>query len=167
MTTNDKDESETSSPAMDMRETKFFYVGEEETEAKAKKQYKPVVNVANADSFQPVDTEFRVVELNERNRKVKVTPTPKNLTSKYYSHQFMMKILHSSNAYRRSRLEQHPNLDVWKHKKDSAPFSMRDLYHIIAIIYYMGNVKFLNMEDYWSMEELMPVHDVCIRYGMN
>ena len=58
MTTNDKDESETSSPAMDMREMKFFYIGEEATEAKAKKQYKPVVNVADENSFQPVDTEF-------------------------------------------------------------------------------------------------------------
>ena len=150
---------------LDMTETKFIYVGME-PEEEARKQYKPVVDVANSDVFKKIDTIFRLNGKNDRNRTIELVPSPKNLVMKYYSHEFMQLIVNASNQYREMRLDAEPELNQWRYKTDAAPFTLKDVYHFFAIIYYMGVIRLPEKDDYWSTEPLMPVHELCHQHGM-
>ncbi len=151
---------------LDMTKTKFVYVGMMETERQARQRYKPVVDVADEYEFEKIETVFRLKGKDERNRTIELVPTPKNLVMKYYPDEFMQLIVNASNEYRGQRLNAEPDLDQWRAKKESAPFTLKDVFHFFAIIYYMGIVRLPEKDDYWSMEPLMPVHDICHKYGM-
>ena len=153
------DNEDDKSNALDMRKTSYIYVGVE-PEEEAKKRYVPVVDVSST-LFEVIDTVFRIFKKDERNRSVPVEPSAEHLISKYYPERFMVVIVNASNKYRELRLRAEPSLAQWTQKSDSAPFTLKDVYHFFAILYYMGIVRLPEKDDYWSTEPLMPVHEVC------
>ena len=144
---------------LDMRKTSYIYVGVE-PEEKAKKRYVPIVDVSST-TFEVIDTVFRIFKKDERNRSVPVEPSAEHLISKYYPERFMVIIVNASNKYRENRLRAEPSLSQWTQKSDSVPFTLKDVYHFFAILYYMGIVRLPEKDNYWSTEPLMPVHEVC------
>ncbi len=165
-TTATKDAKTTNNKNNTLTQTSFYYIGKDETEEQAKSRYKPVVDVSS-DDFKPIPTIYRVTERNERGRSVEVQPVPGVLTKKFFPKDFVRKMVIQSNKYRENRLATNPGLDIWSRKTDSAPFTMHSMYHYIAILFYMGVVQLPCKDDYWSIEELMPVHRVCVQFGMH
>eukprot|EP00957_Ditylum_brightwellii_P077904 5921361-Ditylum_brightwellii.AAC.1 len=72
----------------------------------------------------------------------------------------------SSNKYRAERKKKNPELKIWKNRKTLAPFSVADIFHLLAMLYYFGIVKLPAKKDYWSQQQYMPKHDICTKLGM-
>ena len=149
-----------------LKHTSFYYIGKSESEEEAKKRYKPVVDVASAD-FEPIKTVFKVFNKNYRGRYAEVEPTPEVLTKEFLSKGIVSKMVLASNQYRANRLNDYPDLNIWRRKSDSAPFTMKCMYQYLAILMYMGIVKLPCKDDYWSTDEVMPSHSLCNMWGMN
>ena len=64
-----------------------------------KQQYKTVVDV-HATDFKPIPTIFRLHKRNHCHQKIQVPPTPANLVDKYWSRDYVAKLVENSNRYR-------------------------------------------------------------------
>ena len=95
----------------------------------------------SSDDFTPTDTVFPVTNKNQEGQEVAVDPSPKNLMDKYFSENFVQKLVDNSNKYIRLRKIQESNAAVWKNKEVCAPFTMSNMYHFLAILYYFGMVR--------------------------
>ena len=73
----------------------------------------------------------------------------------------------SSNAYLEKRKTESPNLRCFQRKNESRPFTMGEMYHFLAITYYMGVVRLPSKDDYWSTNKWMPSHPICTKFGMH
>ena len=118
-------------------QTSFYYIGKSESEEEAKKRYKPVVNVAQAD-FEPIKMVFKAFTKNYRGRHTKVEPTPQVLTKEFLSKDIVRKMVLASNQYRENRLNDFPDLNIWERKNDLGPVTMRCMYQHLTILMYMG-----------------------------
>ena len=140
-------------------EPKYINLIPEET-----KKFEPVIDIASPD-FKPNKTFFKVTA--EENGIIKeVIPTPASLTALYWSKTMVNTIKVASNKYRENRLKEEPGLFVWKHEKNSRPFTLSCIYHFLAILYYFGIVRLPYKGDYWSKDPYMPIHPVVLDLDM-
>ena len=75
-------------------------------------------------------------------------------------------LVRNSNKYITIRKEKEPHLACWKKTRDSAPFSVSNMYHFLAILYYFGIVKMPAKSDYWSTHPVLPKHPIVNELGM-
>ena len=74
--------------------------------------------------------------------------------------------MHASNAYCVERKRRHPELKCWKDKKRSAPFTVSNIYHFLAMIYYFGVTQLPSKSDYWVEGHYVPQHNIAHELGM-
>ena len=127
--------------------------------------FKPVIDVAHPD-FKPINTIFKVFGKDHRDRTMSVDAVPKVLLEKYFTRDFMMRFVESSNRYISARRNSHPDLYCWKDNKVSSPITLRDMYHFFAILYYFGIAEMPSKSDYWSTHQWMPSHPIVKEFGM-
>ena len=142
---------------------KFISVGDE---LKDLARYKPVVDI-DSSNFKFTNTVFRITSRDYRNRFSYLDPTPSVLVDQFFPESLIQRLVNHSNAYTQECRRRFPHLDVWKRKNDCAPFTISSIFHFFAIIYYTGVVKLPCKDDYWSIDPMMPVHDLCNELGMS
>ena len=128
-------------------------------------KFTPVVDVASKD-FNPIDTKFKLMGVDENGRELELEPTTKNLTNKYWNLNIIDKMVESSNCYIKLHRKKEPNLKCWKNEKVSAPFTRATMYHFLALVSYFGMVKMPSRRDYWSTHYLLPRHRIATELGM-
>ena len=128
-------------------------------------KYNPVVDVTS-DKFEPIDTVFSVPGKNYRGRSTTLDPSPLNLVNSYWSLTIIETMKKHSNLYIKERKRLEPDLMVWKQASVSRDITVSCIYHFLAILYYFGIVRLPSKRDYWSTDQYMPQHKVCITLGM-
>ena len=128
-------------------------------------QYKPVIDVSHKD-FQINGTVFKLYEKDYRGRNKEVQAKPNALLEKFFTEEFMMKFVDSSNNYIDARKNDQPDLYCWKDRKVSGHFTLSDMYHFFAILYYFGIALMPSKSDYWTTKEWMPEHKIVHEFGM-
>ena len=96
-----------------------------------------------------------------------IDATPDALAEKYFPKDLIQKMVGASNAYRKRRKENEPNLKIWTDTKSSAIFTLGCIYHFLALLYYFGIVKLPSKSDYWSTHSWMPIHPIATAFGMS
>ena len=145
---------------LDISSPKFIKLG-----TTSNVQYKPVIDVSHKD-FKINRTVFKVYEKDYRNRNKEVQATPNVLLEKFFTKEFMMKFVSSSNNYIDSRKDNQPDLYCWKDSKVSSTITLSDMYHFFAILYYFGIAIMPSKSDYWTTTEWMPEHPIVQEFGM-
>ena len=128
-------------------------------------QYKPVIDVSHKN-FTINGTVFKVYKKDYRNRNREVEATPNLLLEKFFTKEFMMKFVSSSNNYIDSRKYNQPDLYCWKDSKISSAITLSNMYHFFAILYYFGIAIMPSKSDYWTTKEWMPDHPIVQEFGM-
>ena len=128
---------------------------------KKEPRYKPVIAISSP-SFSPCDTEFHIIKRNDQTeRKETLELTPEVLLDHWYPHWLIRSFLKSSNHYRSERKEKFPNHHCWKRERNSAEFSLSNIFHFLAMLYYMGVVRLPSKRDYWANSNpYMPIHPI-------
>eukprot|EP00957_Ditylum_brightwellii_P187669 14290411-Ditylum_brightwellii.AAC.1 len=112
------------------------------THVKYKKEprYKPVINISSPP-FPPCDTEFHIIKRKDcTGRKETLEPTPEVLLDHWFPLWLVRSFLKRSNNYRSERKEKFPNHYCWTRERGSAEFSLSNIFHVLAMLYYMGVV---------------------------
>ena len=128
------------------------------------KKFKPVIDVSD-ENFCPRETSFKLIFDGEYGLKETKEPTAENLMHKYFPFYLIDEWVKASNLYIAERKVSEPHLWMWT-KKWSSDITHGNLYHFLAIIYYMGICKLPSKTDYWSTHKFMPKHEITTMFGM-
>ena len=148
--------SSTTTTSQSFIKPNFIPVGNDTSKKHAK--YRPVVDVSSPD-FTPINTEFKVMGKDHRGHDVEVVPSAKTLMDKYWSEEMVNTLVTNSNLYIEMRKKNEPNAKCWS-EPYSYPFTLSNMYHFIAVLYYFGLVKLPNKYDYWDTKPWMPHHPI-------
>eukprot|EP00957_Ditylum_brightwellii_P205698 15345018-Ditylum_brightwellii.AAC.1 len=98
---------------------------------------------------------------NATGRKETLKPTPEVLLDHWYPMWFIRSFLGSSNHYRSERKRNFPSHHSCKRPTDSTEFIISNIFHFLAMLYYMGVILLPSKQDYWTNNNpYMPVHPI-------
>eukprot|EP00957_Ditylum_brightwellii_P013921 1050636-Ditylum_brightwellii.AAC.1 len=98
----------------------------------------PVIDVSSP-GFSPYDTEFKIIQRNDRTgQKKTLDPTAEVLLHHWYPMWLIRSFIMNSNHYRSERKKKFPSYHSWKRTKDSEEVTLSNIFHFLAMLYYMG-----------------------------
>ena len=75
-------------------------------------------------------------------------------------------VTNNSNDYVDKRRVLEPNIKIWDQKHVSAPFDIKLLYHLFALILYMGVVCLLCKTEYRKYDDISPYKPITNEMGI-